>query len=358
MRQVILVGVTDEDSRQSTQNGWNDPDPQLSRPWPYGQLRNGGPPRRPFSAVRYWLPGTILAIATGTVSLLLAALSGEFGWAIFGIPVTMGAFFGYGLPFKHALWTSLLGAVAFISSTLLAATAGPAGIFCAVILAAIGAPFALIGVACGWGLRTRMRDSRYYWSRFLPLILAAVLGGPVAALEAHLTPPNSIAAVSTAAVVEASPTDIWSARIFGDDETAEAPALRRIGLAAPERNTGHASLVGDVKEIPLSDGLVRLRITRSDAPRVLEYDVLEQSGFEDGTARLSGGALQLDALPDGATRVTITTRYEPLLGARAIWGPIERFVAEQLHRHVLRETRRAVELRGTPPATQSDALDQ
>ncbi len=320
--------------------------------------READPPRRPFALLWYWLPGALLATAVAAVSLAAAALYGEFGWATLGVPLALGAFFGFGMRALPAIVAASAGVASLAAAIIALREVSLVGMFCALTLMGMATPLVIVGVGLGALLRRRMRASSWPWARFLPLVLVAALGGPGAALEAYLTPPNPITDVTTTAVVDAPPETVWSASLFADAEVAAPSLLTHVGLPAPRHNEGALRAVGDVKTVPLGKGCVRLRVTRSDAPRVLAYEVVEQTRFENRTARLVGGSMRLAPAPGGRTTVILTTSYEPLLGARAVWGVAERFVAAELQQHVLREVRRVVELRDAAPARPSDALGE
>ncbi len=326
--------------------------------WPYSRLRDGGPPRRPLSVVRYWLPG--LAAATVILSASLAAdvVFGGVGWTVTALPIAFGATLGYALPFRLATGL-VVAALAYVGAVIGVATIGVAGLFCAVALLVTGTIPTLVGMALGVALRNwAIRRDRWYHVRYLPVLFAAaVLSWPVAALEAHLTPRHAATTVETSAIVDADLRDVWSAHVFDDAHAAPASRLAVVGLPAPAGATGHALRVGDVKTIRLGKGVVQLRVTEAAPPYGLAYEVITQRGFEDRTLRLIGGEGRLTETADGRTRVTVRTHYEPLLDARAVWAPIERLVAGELHLHLLREIQRVVtDPDAAKPA--SDALDQ
>ncbi len=339
--------VTEPESRRPQ---WNDADYPLDMSWPKIKFRDGGDPRRPFSPVRYWFPGALLAGGIGAVGFVLALLDYSFGWAFLSAPVPFGAFFGYGLPGRRAIAASLsitvFAALVMTMPSLLVGVASGVdllpGLFCVVVLVALTAPLSLLGVGLGVLFRSIMRGTDLYHTRYLPLLLAALLLGPGVALESWLTPPAPPAVVATSVLIDAPLREVWEARAFADAESASPSMLAHVGLPSPEQNVGDLTEVGDIKTIPIGDGVVRLRVTESDAPRRLAFVVTEQQGFENRSVRLLGGELRLRSLGSRRTVVTLTTCYQPLLGARAVWGSIERFLAKELQLHVMREIGRAV----------------
>jgi len=76
---------------------------------------------------------------------------------------------------------------------------------------------------------------------------------------------------------------------------------------------------------------------------LLRFDVIEQHIGYERDVRLIDGSFKFEALSPDRTRVTLTTRYEPLLTPRLIWRWGERIAVHTLHAHVLEGMRRGAE---------------
>ena len=115
----------------------------------------------------------------------------------------------------------------------------------------------------------------------------------------------------------------------------DPPILLRIGLVRPVSTTGASAAPGDVKVCIYNRGRISKRITAASAPNLLAFEVIEQQIGYERDVRLIGGSFELAPEGDAATRVRLTTVYEPLLTPRWCWRPAERLAVRLLHGHVL-----------------------
>ncbi len=321
-----------------------------------------GPPVAavPFSPVRYWAPGVALALAVVvTTAFIYVLLSyGERFQAlglplILGGPVTLGCVLGYGLAFRMVVRAyfavTVLGTVVWCLVSF-----SVAGLLCAPILALLGAPGVAIGTTLGVVLRKKLKNTSFSQRRFLPGLLLAALTVLGTAMQSALLPPADEETVVTTAVVDAPIEAVWAARAF-DDPSRMAPAspYSRLGLPSPRGNVGSLTEVGDRKACHIGSGILRLLVVESEPPTSLAFVVTEQSGFEDNNVALRRGRLSLRALGPDRTRVVLSTTYAPLLRDRLLWRPIERFIARELHGHVVREMRRAAKAQQVSASTTS-----
>jgi hypothetical protein len=141
--------------------------------------------------------------------------------------------------------------------------------------------------------------------------------------------------VRTSRVVALSPQEAWERIVFYEEVPARPPALARIGLPRPLYTEGNAGAAGDLKRCVYSTGYLLKRITIHRPPRRLAFEVIEQHGVEDHSVDLIDGGFELEPVGEGATRITLETRYRPLLQARLFWRPFEHRLAHVLHNHVL-----------------------
>ncbi len=300
-------------------------------------------PRIPFSAFLYWLPGFLTAAAIGAGALVIGAIFGDIGGtAVLGGGLSVGAVIGYGLPFRRWGWAILIPAAVVGAVTGMRMLDPVTGLLCTLVIGFLCIPSAMIGAVIGRLVRGRVKRSGFSQAHFLPaLLLAAGLVHGVL-LEAAFRPARGVEEIATSGIVRASPAVIWSTHMFGDDEVAPPSVLRELGLPEPRGYDGRLSRVGDEEVCAFGDARLRLRVVVAEPPRELRFVVLEQRGFEDRSTQLLDGTVRLESVADVGTRVTFTTRHQPLIGPAWLWRPLERLFAHELHRHALREVRRAV----------------
>jgi hypothetical protein len=141
----------------------------------------------------------------------------------------------------------------------------------------------------------------------------------------------------------AAASAVWSGLMFYEEIEERAPLHLRLLLPLPIRTEGAKSAVGDVATCLYEGGHLLKRVTRIDAGRHYEFEVVEQTLEVGGGLRLSGGCYTLRELSVCRTEVAITTRY--LSGKRPqwLWKPIEAIACHLFHRHLLSAMRRKVE---------------
>lgn len=157
----------------------------------------------------------------------------------------------------------------------------------------------------------------------------------------RLFPPNpAIDEVRTTAHFDAPPEEAWQRMMFYEEVPQRPPLLLRLFLPVPVRTQPRDKQVGTVVECTYSRGGLLKRITVLERPRRVRFEVIEQRlGIERCTTTVEG-SYDFRAAGDG-TDVTLTTRYRGHLRPRALWRPVERLLAHQLHRHILAGMRAA-----------------
>ncbi|MEM6567831.1 MAG: hypothetical protein AAF726_13265 [Planctomycetota bacterium] len=276
-------------------------------------------------------PALLLAVAVGLGLLWYATLEGSFGVAfLLGVPFTVGFFCGYYAVGEQAL--ALFGLVGVLLTLAAGAvTISLAGVFCAVVAGLAFLVPGIIGMGVGHALRARL------WSRLerMPgaaLVLIVALG---LHLEARSTPRFEPEEIVTTRIVDADRVAVWSALTFYEDVPLEPPLLARIGLPHPVGTEGVPDEVGALTRCRYTKGYLTKLVTELREGTLLAFDVVEQVDVEDRSVELLSGRFALEDAPGGGTRVTLTTRYRPLLPARWYWRPWEQRVCGALHRHVL-----------------------
>jgi hypothetical protein len=303
------------------------------------------------NAVAYTAPegpaGGVVAVVIGVLiasgGAFLATRMESFGYIfIVGLPIVAGFVAGY-YGWTKGAWIPAVISVAITMAFGVVIYQNLAGLFCgALTCVAVILPMT-VGACVGHMLRKR------HFARLrngLPVALVLLL--PISLwAEAKLTPRHAPATIETSRVLAMTPNIAWASAAFFEDTDEERSTLLRLGLPAPMGTSGRQDEVGAIVRCLYEDAHITKRMTQVDRGKVLAFDVIEQSGIEDRSIQLLRGAFHFEGMPDGRTRVTLSSTYEPLLDARLYWRPIERAVCRALHRHILDGMEKRA-LRGVP----------
>jgi hypothetical protein len=151
--------------------------------------------------------------------------------------------------------------------------------------------------------------------------------------------------VSTIVELEAPPEAVWKRIVFYEEVPQRPAPLLKLFLPPPVSTEGDKTKVGGLVHCIYQGGDLTKRITNLEPPRLMEFEVLEQHlGVED-SVETTDGSYRLRATP-GGTEVVLTTNYHGHLRPRWLWRPLERYLAHQVHRHILDGMRAA--LKGPP----------
>jgi hypothetical protein len=145
----------------------------------------------------------------------------------------------------------------------------------------------------------------------------------------------------------ASPEKVWQGLLFYEEVPGHPPFPLNIFMPDPVRTEGGKGTVGACIRCIYQDGDLVKRITAVQAPHYIRFDVTDQRLGIEGCAVARGGSYELRATGTG-TQIVATTRYSSFLRPRWIWRPAEKLVMGQLHGHVLRGMRKAIEARQVP----------
>lgn len=142
--------------------------------------------------------------------------------------------------------------------------------------------------------------------------------------------------VSTHVRMAANPETLWRCIQFYEEIPGKPPLLLRALIPAPLRTQGEKTTEGSIVfcEYERGGSLVK-RITALKEPHFIEFEVLGQSlGIErcvcaeEGSYRIYSNGRQ--------STIVLTTTYLAYLRPRWLWAPVERLIAHQLHKHILR----------------------
>lgn len=156
----------------------------------------------------------------------------------------------------------------------------------------------------------------------------------------------AVEAVTTTARFDRPADALWDTMMFYEDVPDPPPRLLRWLLPCPVRTQG-GKHEGARVECTYTRGSLVKRITVLARPRLVRFEVLDQRlGIERCLTTVEGS---YEFRPHGSgTEVALTTRYRGHLRPRALWRPLERLLAHQLHRHILAGMGRAHEAGSGP----------
>lgn len=233
---------------------------------------------------------------------------------------------------EEAVSTSLLLSV--VSMLTFAPLAGE-GAICLIYIA----PWFLV-VAPVSALVTRavVRRRRKTPQPLGPIVLLLIPSGALWLEERFPTRVEPVT-LSNSVVIAAPVEQVWAQLATVDLSVAEqAPALVRALLPRPLGIVGGGAHVGAERRVRFHNGVVVARVIRSEPPLRFEMDLsITDSGqeFFDHWARLGRSVFVLEPLPDGGTRLTHATSYEPRVTVRWYSEPIERRLGQLLQGYAL-----------------------
>jgi hypothetical protein len=288
----------------------------------------------------FWLPAILMAgVGGGIVWMMLVILYGFTFATTLVVPVAIGVVVGYSA--KTGIVTKMiLMLVALGVAIVILAGGGLLGGFCSAIVAAIALIPAFLGVLAGTILRYRLKHSRFSQRDYLKTILLQLLVIiiPVAAsvIEGR-HPSHDPVIVNTTQIINAPPQAAWHGIQFFEEVRRPVPWLLWLSPSLrPMYTIGHSEKVGDLKTCVYQRGKLIKQITEVIPGKRLAFKVVEQDRIENDGATLLDGSFDLEPLDGGKqTRVTLTTRYIPLLDPRFAYRWAEALAIHTLHGHVL-----------------------
>jgi hypothetical protein len=140
--------------------------------------------------------------------------------------------------------------------------------------------------------------------------------------------------VKTPVYFHASPEEVWQSMLLYEDVPVRPPLLLRALLPYPVRTEGDKTRVGATIQCTYQRGDLVKRIQVVEAPHFLKFEVIHQRLGIEGCIQTVGGSYEIRSCGE-RTEVVLTTNYLGHLRPRFLWRPVERFLARQLHRHIL-----------------------
>jgi hypothetical protein len=272
---------------------------------------------------REWLAPLLIGIASGIGAIALGAAYNGLLFMLTPFLIGVGAAWIPQTP--SCTRSAASGAFATVISCLVFLLIGAEGLLCLIMAVPIAVPIGTVGGALGGLLRAR-------WSR-PPVITLVVLGAllPLGISWRGAPPhPSTPTAITTAIDIPASPQAVWDALVAFPPITARPTGILAWGIAYPTHAVLREADGHRIRECHFTTGPFIEPITTWDPPRLMAFDVAAQpdpmrelSPWDihpphlDTVLRSHRGALLLEPLPGGGTRLSGTTWYT--LGVEPAW---------------------------------------
>ncbi|MES1200961.1 MAG: SRPBCC family protein [Pseudomonadota bacterium] len=228
------------------------------------------------------------------------------------------------------------------------------GAICIVMASPLVAFMGWVGGIIGQGLarRRRERDGR--------TVLMSVALLPLLVSSEALMPPRADFESVESIEIAASPMQVWDS-VVHMGPIPDAPAAPfRWGLAYPLRGEIHGEGVGAVRRGVFSTGVAYERVTAWEPGRRLDFIVLsdppsmhELSPYAHvnaphvrGYFRTRDARFAITPLPNGHTRLTLSTHHDLDLEPALYWLPLAQWAVHANKTRVLQHFRRQAETRG------------
>lgn len=294
----------------------------------------------PYLPTRYWFPGLVMAaVVTVVMGVGLVAAAG-YGVAVsIVLPICFGTVLGYGVRggVIRRILLSIFAVLVLLGLAFTLFSLSFAGVFCGVSLFFVMLVPTAFGLFLGSMLRWYLKSTRWDQRWHLPALMLVLVPLLVAGIERVFFPhPYAVEEVRTAVDVPVGSQQAWDGVMFYEQVKLPQPWLLRWFLPKPLYTTGSADKVGDRKVCVYSHGRLVKSILEVIPGRRLDFAVVEQTHVENRSVRLIGGSFIFEPIDDHHTRITLSTRYEPLLSPRFAWRPFETLGMSTLHRFVLK----------------------
>ncbi|HYA96452.1 MAG TPA: hypothetical protein VEH49_00030 [Methylomirabilota bacterium] len=147
--------------------------------------------------------------------------------------------------------------------------------------------------------------------------------------------------VATRMQFGAGPEAVWNELMFYEDVPGRPSLLLRAALPRPISTKGTKNGAGALVSCDYGEGSLTKRITAFEPPRLMGFAVIDQRLGIEACCTLVNGSYEFRPRGSG-TEAVLTTNYLAHLHPRLLWRPLERWMAGQLHRHILRGMRAAL----------------
>jgi hypothetical protein len=323
---------------------WPAGDPQVTR-------EAAGTSFVPESAMgSVWLAivGTV-PLAVGAVVLGVWGLE-VYGWGVFVVlPFWLGMASVVLYGFRRDPTLGACIGVSLLSTIVLAAMLlgfAIEGVICIVMAAPIGAVLAVLGGLVGYAIQQSFLDR----SASLMAVVSMFTAVPfVMGLERVDTSPPRELLVESSVEVDAPPAVVWDEVVTFEDLPEPDDWLFQTGIAYPTHATIEGRGVGAVRRCEFTTGAFVEPIRAWDEPNRLAFDVTSQPAAMEETSpwgaiepphvdsmfRSQRGEFELEALPDGGTRLVGRTWYRHRIWPVTYWEQFSDRIIHRIHMRVL-----------------------
>ncbi|MFO1312975.1 MAG: SRPBCC family protein [Burkholderiales bacterium] len=172
--------------------------------------------------------------------------------------------------------------------------------------------------------------------RAAPFAGSAWLRRALSWLTSLFPPAADVRRVVTRAPIDAAPAEAWRRIAFYEDIPQRPSFVLRMLAPVPLRTSKPGLRVGATVDCTYAEGgTLTKRITVVEPPSLLRFVVVDQRLGIEAFVNTMEGSYEVVASPTGS-EVALTTVYRGSLRPRWLWSAPERWLAGQLHRHILR----------------------
>ena len=130
--------------------------------------------------------------------------------------------------------------------------------------------------------------------------------------------------------------EVWRRIAFYEDIPQRPSFFLRMLAPVPVRTSKPGLQAGALVDCTYTEGgTLTKRITVVEPPSLLRFEVVDQCLGIESFVRTIEGSYEVTATPAGS-EVALTTVYRGSLRPRWLWRAPERWLAGQLHQHILR----------------------
>lgn len=314
------------------------------------------PVPRPFEPLRrvhqrvaggsHWRSGLAALAITVPLAVLAVVLGAHvlqsYGFTLFvGAPFALGMFsvllFGFSRP--RPLGECLLVALAALGLAGLAILAfAIEGIICLIMAAPIALFLAFLGALVGYAIQARPWLNEQTGSILLALLAAVPALMAAESVQEHqeqLNVPDRLETVSSTAVLDASPEEIWETLLVMDALSGEKPFLLQIGLPVPKRCTLDGVGVGATRTCHFHTGVIEERVTCWEPAHRLDLHIVRTTLPGRHWLRFESASYVLDVQSPNQTRVTRKTTIASKLHPDWYWRYFEVMGIKAEHDYLL-----------------------
>jgi hypothetical protein len=295
-------------------------------------------PTTPSHSKRAFVYATLTGCAIALLGGVLIEAGNEtapYGWTMFVIlPVATGLVAScFVRPVRAVVLAAILSVLLCFVVLLFT---GLEGIVCILMAAPLILVAVIVGALVGAWLSSLVRKRLGPGSNMLllPVIgLSTVFGA--GQIEERLVHADRLETVTTAAIVQGSPTEAWNQVITIEQISADKqPFLLQIGLPVPKRCTLEGNGVDALRICQFESGVIEEQVTKWDPPRQLDVKIIRSTLPGRHWLRFDKASYVIEPISPDATRIIRSTTISSKLQPGWYWRLFERMGVEAEHRYL------------------------